>query len=392
MAAVSRTFVILGVIFLLGLLTDFIGRRTKLPRVTLLLVFGYVIGPGGAGLLSPHDGQWFSLITNMALVMVGFLLGETLTLAAVRAHGNYVLWFSVGEVIATALVVLGGLIMLGIPAHVALLLAGIATATDPVATTDVVHEAGANGVFTRTLLGIVAVDDAWGLIVFSLLFTVSEVVAGHGGIGPLITGLWEVVGAVGIGVVLGIPMAYLTGRVRPGEPTLVEALGVVFLCGGIAMWLDVSFLLASMVLGCVVANVATHHSRPFHAIEGIESPFTILFFVIAGASLQVHALTQVGILGAGYVVFRVIGRLAGGWGGRVVSRANPAMGRWMGVALLPQAGVALGMALVAVQNRPQLEDVILPVVIASTALFEVFGPLCARMALVRTGEVKGEQT
>jgi Kef-type K+ transport system membrane component KefB len=382
----AKTLITLGILLLLGLATDVIGRRTRLPRVTLLLIFGFAIGPAGLDFLSPNEEKWFSIVADMALIMIGFLLGEKFTLSSLREHGKLVLWLSVAEVVVTAVV---GLLLIGLQMDIALLLAGIATATDPAATTDVVHETKADGVFTRTMLGIVAVDDAWGLIVFSLMLTAVHAFIGQGNsIAPLLTGAWEIGGALLIGIGLGIPMAYLTGRIRPGEPTLVEALGVVFLCGGIAIWLKVSFLLASMVLGCVVANLARHHIRPFHAIEGIEWPFMILFFVLAGASLHTEMLFQIGLVGSAYIILRIIGRLLGGWTGGIISHADPLMRRWMGIVLMPQAGVALGMALVAIERRPDLGEIILPVVIASTVLFEVIGPMLTRTGLIHVGEAR----
>jgi len=387
----AKTLITLGILLLLGLATDAIGRRTRLPRVTLLLIFGFVVGPAGLDFLSPNEEKWVSLVTDMALIMIGFLLGEKFTLPFLRQHGKLVLLISMAEVVVTALVVLIGLLLIGLPMDMALLLAGIATATDPAAVTDVVHEIHADGVFTRAMLGIVAVDDAWGLIVFSCMLTIAQTFSGQGGIiGPLLTGAWELGGALLVGIALGIPMAYVTGRIKPGEPSLVEALGVIFLCGGIAIWLKVSFLLASMVLGCVVANLARHHIRPFHAIEGIEWPFMILFFVLAGASLQLETLFQIGFVGSAYIIFRIIGRLLGGWTGGAISNAKPLMRRWMGIVLMPQAGVALGMALVVIERRPDLGEIILPVVIASTVLFELIGPVLTRIGLSHVGEVRSD--
>jgi Kef-type K+ transport system membrane component KefB len=282
-----------------------------------------------------------------------------------------------------------GLLLAGVRLDVALLLAGIAPATAPAATADVVHEVRAHGRFSGTLLGIVAVDDAWGLILFSLMLTAAHGCGEQGGTAvPLLGGAWELGGAFLLGIGLGMPMAYLTGRIQPGEPTLVEALGLVFLCGGIAIWLDVSFILASMVLGGIVANLARHHTRPFHAIEGIEWPFMILFFVLAGASLHIDALYHVGLIGSAYVILRVIGRVLGAWVGGVISRADPLVRRWMGMALMPQAGVALGMALVATERCPTVGEIVLTVVIAATVVFELIGPVMTRIALVRAGEVR----
>ena len=183
-----------------------------------------------------------------------------------------------------------------------------------------------------------------------------HVMNGDGATGAVILGgLWDLAGALILGIVLGVPMAYLSGRISTGEPLQAEALGMVFLCGGLALWLEVSFILAAMVMGAVVVNLARHHKRPFHAIEGIEWPFLVLFFVLAGASLEIDVLWAAGAGLAGYVVLRVIGRLLGAWLGGMLCADNPAERWWMGLAMLPQAGVALGMALVAAQRTSNFQ-------------------------------------
>jgi len=155
----------------------------------LLLIFGFVIGPAGLDFLSANEEKWFSIVADMALIMIGFVLGEKFTLLSLRQHGKLVLWISVAEVVVRALVVLVGLLLIGLPMDMASLLAGIATATDPAAITDVVHETHADGVFTRAMLGIVAVDNVWGLIVFSLMPPAAQALSGQGGnIGPLLGG------------------------------------------------------------------------------------------------------------------------------------------------------------------------------------------------------------
>ena len=190
-----------------------------------------------------------------------------------------------------------------------------------------------------------------------------------------------------MGASIGLPLAWLTGRVRPGEPTLAEALGSVLLCTGLALALDVSYLLACVTLGAVVSNLARHHERPFHAIEEIEWPLLILFFVLAGASLDPGAVLGLGAVGAAYVLLRIVGRVAGGLVGGVAASAPGPTRTWMGVALLPQAGVALGMALVAADRLPELRDPLLSLAIATTALFELAGPPITRFALSRSGEL-----
>lgn len=387
-----QILIIIGGLLLLSLLTHAIGRRTFLPRVTLLLLLGLIIGPSGLALLPDSHDSWFPIVADMALVMVGFLLGERLTLHRLRKIGRTVLLVSLTVVGVTALIVGIGLSFLGLPLAAVLALASIASATDPAATADVAGELQAEGPFTDTLLAIVAVDDAWGLLLFSVLMGTADVVAGSGsGSSALLLVAWEIGGAVALGAGLGIPMAYLTGRIKPGELTLAEALGFVFLAGGLAIWLGFSFLLAAITLGSVVASLAKHHNRPFHAIKGIEMPFLVLFFVLAGASLEFDAIPAVGLVGGAYIVLRAAARISGGWLGGHFAGAPSNTNRWIGLALMPQAGVAVGMALLAAQRFPESAATILPVVIGSTVLFEIFGPITARMALRAVGESQLER-
>ena len=387
MQEISITLITLGALMMLGLVTDLLGRHTPLPRVTLLLTFGFIIGPAAMDLLPEIEPQLFELLSSIALMMIGFLIGGTLTRASFKRHGRRVLSVSITMVVVTVTIVALGLVLLGVPVAIALLFAGIAPATAPAATADVVHETGAEGPFSQTLIGIVAVDDAWGLIAFSLILATVLLMNGDGGLADVaLASLRDIGGAVVLGTLLGIPMAYLSGRVSDGEPLQVEALGMVFLCGGLALWLDVSFILAAMVMGAVVTNLARHHKRPFHAIEGIEWPFLVLFFVLAGASLELDALWLAGPWLLGYVVLRVLGRLLGAWLGGALCHDDPAERWWMGLAMLPQAGVALGMALVAAQRLPALGEIVLPVIVGATVIFEVIGPVLTRVALRRVGE------
>jgi len=205
-------------------------------------------------------------------------------------------------------------------------------------------------------------------------------------------GLWELGGAAIVGLGLGVPAAYLTGRLRTGEPIQGEALGLVFLCAGLAIWLEVSFLLAGMIAGATVVNLAKHHRRPFHEIEHIEWPFMLLFFVLAGASFETYHLAEIGVIGVAYIGLRTLSRVIGGWLGGALAGLPEIERRWIGLALMPQAGVALGMALVADHHLPDQRDTILAVTIASTIVFEIFGPIMTQIALKRVAEHATEQT
>ncbi|NQU57897.1 MAG: cation:proton antiporter, partial [Rhodospirillales bacterium] len=253
--------------FLVGVLADLLGRHSPLPRVTVLLIAGFVIGPSGFDVLPVVIQDWFPVLTNIALAMVGFLLGQKLAFSSLKELGQSVFGLSLGKVTTAAILTGAGLVLFGAPLELALLLAGIAPATAPAATLDVVREIKAKGKFTDTLLDVVAIDDAWGLMLFSLLLAAAHMLSGQGEASEiLLAGLWEVAGAILLGVAIGFPMSFLTGRILPGEPTQAEALGWVLLCSGVAVWMGASYILATIVLGVVVANFATHPRRPFHAI------------------------------------------------------------------------------------------------------------------------------
>ncbi len=378
----------IGGLLLLGLVADEVARRTRLPRVTLLLLFGVVAGPSGLALLPKAFSDWYEFLASVALSMVAFLLGGTLSITTLRRHGKAILFVSTSVVLVTILIIGVGLATLGVALPLALLLAGIGTATDPAATQDVIRQVRANGPFTSTLSGIVAIDDAIGLIAFSLLLVAAKALIGNGSLDSLGHGLWELFGAIGVGAFVGLPAAALTGRIRPGEPMQSEAIGIVLICAGLAIWLNVSFLLAVMVAGFIIVNFARHHRRPFHEIEHVEWPFMVMFFVLAGASVATPNVMQLGAIGVAYIVLRIVSRIAGAWTGAWLGDAARPIRCWMGVALMPQAGVAIGMALAASAHIGAMKETLLAAAIGSTVFFELVGPVLTHLALRRVGEAE----
>ena len=374
----------LGGVLISGLVISAIGQKTHLPRVTLLLIFGVVIGKGGLDIIPIIFSNQFKIISEMALMMVGFLLGGKLTVNSLKSYLNATIWISIAAAIITALIVTLALIFLGVPFELAVVLGCLASATDPAAILDVTQESNYTKPFKNLLLSIVALDDAWALMLFgmgiALVSSLNSVGAEHS---ALLMVAQDIGGAILIGLCIGFPAAYLTGRVKPGQPILSEVLGAVFICGGLALWLGVSFLIACMVLGVVVGNIAKDHERPLHAIEGIEWPFMVIFFVLAGANLELRMLSSMGLICAVYIIFRIVGKMLGARIGGHLSKTDRQTKRWMGVALLPQAGVAIGMALVASNFIPEYRQTLLSVAVLSTILFEIIGPIFTRLALER---------
>lgn len=384
----SYGLIIVGVFLLAGFAAHVLGRRVHVPRVTLLLLLGFVAGPSVFNVVPQAASDWFPLAARIALSIIGFQLGERFFGKKLRQTGKTVAIVSLAEVLGAALAVFVLLIALGYSLPLALLLAAVAPASAPAATRDVIREAGAKGPVTDTVLGVVAIDDAWGVILFSVLLVVVQTITGQDASAMIVlSGVWEVVGGILLGIVLGLPMAWLTGRVRPGELTLVESLGFVFLCSGLAMLLELSHILACMAMGATVSNVAKHHERPFHAIEEVEQPFLIIFFLLAGFDFELSQLWGVGLIGAAYVIARSAGLVAGGFLGGMISKVPRTVRVHTGWCLLPQAGVALGLALMVSERYPQLGSQVLYIVIGTTIIFEVFGPIMTRFALKHAGEV-----
>jgi len=384
---VAQTLMAIGALLLAGMLADTIGHKTQLPRVTLLILCGLVAGPAGLDLLPSSLTDLYETLAVLALSMVAFLLGGKLSRVHLLNSGRAVAIISVSAVLCTAAIVFSGLWLLGFPVALALVLAALATATDPAATSDVIRQYRTEGPFSSTLSGIVAVDDIWGILVFAVFLMAAQAVAGGDGSGALLHAAREIIGSIMLGAIIGLPAGYLSGRLQPGDPTLAEALGIVFLTAGLALWLELSFLLSGIACGAMVVNTGRHHNRPFHEVEHIEWPFMIFFFVLAGASLEPVLLMKLGLLGTAYVLLRLIGRLVGGWfGGKITSGPGTEKSYLFGLSLLPQAGVALGMALVAAEALPAYRAEILTVAIGSTVVFELIGPAATQVAIKRAGE------
>lgn len=381
---VPLALIALGLLFLLGLAADALGHRTRLPRVTLLLGCGLLAGEAGFDLIPELLTELYPIISIIALSMVAFLLGGELSLKTLQQHGKAIVLISLAIVLATLPLVSVGLWLAGVPFAAALVLGALATATDPAATYDVIRQTGSENRFTHTLKGIVAIDDAWGLIVFSLIIVLARALQGGDlSFWVLRLSVIEVFGSLLLGLAIGLPGALLTGRLSKGEPLRVEALGLVFVTAGLSIWLELSYLISGMTAGAVIVNLARHHTRAFHEIEHLQWPFMIIFFILAGSTLEAEALWMIGPAGIAYALLRIAGRMLGGWIGAALAGEPRTERIWYGPALLPQAGVAIGMALIAADLLPEYGGLIMAMAIGTTIAFELIGPVAAALTLSR---------
>lgn len=383
--------IVLGVLFFAGLAADRIGRRLRLPRVTILLGVGLLIGQAGFDLLPSSIIELYPVVAIVALSAVAVLLGSALSVTNLRQHGRVVLTVSLVVVLVTHGLVSLGLWLVGLPLALALVIGALATATDPAATYDVIDQSGVDNGFIQRVKGLVAIDDAWGLLAFSLTVVVLGILEGaesNTGASALQQASYELVGSIILGLAIGLPGALLTGRFTDGEPLRMEALGLIFVTAGLSLLLDLSYLIAGMTVGAVIVNLAHHHSRAFHEIKNFEWPFLVIFFVLAGATLDAEALKLAGGAGLAYAVLRVLGRILGGWIGGALSKAPKGERPYYGLAMLPQAGVAIGMALAAADQLPQFATQITALAIGTTVAFELIGPLVTAFVLTKQKPVQ----
>lgn len=367
----------IGLLLACGLLAEYLGRKTALPRVSVLIGLGLLLGQSGVQLIPAPSSSWFTQVSQIALSMVGFLLGGKLW--GQQPRPGIELWhYSLAITLVTGLVVGVGLWLLGQPWQVALILAGVALATDPLATMDAMRNIAPSNL-TRMLTGIVALDDVWGLLLFSLAISLlgSQSVNGFS---PLLHGLTELLFSIGLGAVLGVIGGWLSGRLREGEPILLEALALVFLSAGLSRLWELNYLLVAIAMGAAVARTARHHERPFHEIELIEWPFLVIFLVLTGASFELHSFNGTVLLVGLYALLRIAGRWIGG-SLPGTSSLTYAERRKVGLCLLPQAGVAVGIALYGAQIFPAYADAIIHATVLATIGFELLGPVITHYQL-----------
>lgn len=384
-----NSLLIIGTIFFFGLAADLLGSRTSIPRVTFIILMGILIGPSGLDLLpESFIVNWFDTITTVALGMIGFLLGEQFTFKAMKKMGKTVFSIAIGKVLVSFVALAFVLYIIDLPIIPALILASIATATAPAAIYEIIHELKITNKFSKTLLAVVAFDDILALILFSFVLSFLNINSGLTLIDTIYLSFKEIVVSIAVGYLIGYPVAKITGRIGNGEPIMIEALGSVFIICGIANALELSPILTAMAMGSAVATFAKHHKTAFHAIKHIEWPFLIIFFLLAGASLHIDALFNIGVVGLIYIIVRTLGLYIGANLGAKLNNASPNIQKYIGFALIPQAGVAIGMALMATGKYPEFSHIILPVVLGSTVFFEIVGPVITRYVIKKANKEK----
>lgn len=408
-----NTLLTVSVALLAGLLMTRLFKKIKLPAVTAYLIAGVLIGPYCLGALG-IDGLGFpshevvaglGLVSEVALAFIAFSIGSEFRLEELKKTGKQAFVIGVLQAVVAMLLVDAALIGVHylmpdkLSLAQALTLGAIATATAPAATLMVIRQYKAKGPLTKLLLPIVALDDAVGLIAFAVSFGIAKsLVSGELDlISILISPLVEIVVSLLLGAVMGWVLTQLEKLFNSNTNRLNLTIGVVFLTAALTQIhfnigpvpVHFSALLTCMMLGTVFCNICPLSHDLMERSDKWTSPLFALFFVISGAELELSVFADLSIIFIGviYILFRSAGKYFGALSSAKMTKCAPSICKYLGITLLPQAGVALGMCVTAMQMGEQ-GNLIRNITLFAVLIYELFGPVFTRMALQAAGEIK----
>lgn len=374
----------LAIMLAAGFLATRVTKRLKLPNVTGYILAGILIGPYLLDLIPPAVSGGMDFVTDLALAFIAFDVGRYFKSSKLRENGWRVLVITLFEALtASLLVCLVMRLVFRLSLSFSLLLGAIASATAPASTTMTIRQYQAKGPFVNTLLEVAALDDAVALVAFSVC--VAVLAASQGGAVSIRSALWPVLWnmlALAAGAAGGWLLHNLADRATRSEDHRM----VLVVCGlmtltGLCAVVEISPLLACMTMGAVYINLGGQ-KQTFYQISKASPVILLLFFVLSGLRLNVPMLAQVGQIGVVYFFIRILGKYAGAWLGCALCRSPAGIRNYLGLALIPQAGVSIGLAALAQRLLPADTGTLLSTIILSSGvLYELVGPACAKLAL-----------
>jgi len=399
---VTSLILAIGIMIVAGFFAGMLAHRFRFPRVTGYIITGILLSPSVTGLIAGAAVENLEIYTSIALGIIAYSIGGSLRLERIRQLESSIAWITplqaVGTWFLTALVVtlVAPFIVQASDSSwlhtyfpMAFVIGAIASATAPATVMAITREYRARGPLTTTLLSIVAIDDAAAILMFSIAMGVASGLTGvAGGFSlPRMLGapVLEILQSLGIGAALGFLLIPVARLMKSRSLLLVIVLGAIMLCVGIAETLEVSLILANMVLGVVVCNVA-HRKDLFSVVDDIEDVIFAIFFVLAGMHFDLQAMQTAGLVAGLIFAARFAAKYSGTMAGAHVARSPVEVKKYLGLALMPAAGVSLGLALLAQRAFPDLGDTIYNAILATVVLNEIVGPPLARLAIVRAGE------
>jgi Kef-type K+ transport system membrane component KefB len=385
------TFFYLALILFSGLIFGRVVKYLKLPNVTGYLITGLLIGPHIFNLLSTDIVSQLNLISEMALAFIAFSIGSEFKLSYLKKAGMTPIVIALFEALLASVLVSVVLMLFGFGIEISLLLGAIAAATAPAATIMVVKQYNARGPVTNTLLSVVALDDAVTLMAFGFAMAVVNSMLNPGQNSAIVTAilpLVEIIGSIALGLVLGLLFNIPLKFFKKNSNRLIITCGFVFLAHALATFAGLSSLLLCMSMGAALINTSSSGREIFKIVDSITPPIFLMFFVVSGAELDISIIPKIGVIGILYLVVRVIGKVAGAWLGAYLMKAPETVKKYIGLTLIPQAGVAIGLSLIASNTLPEYGKTIRAVILCATLIYELVGPAITKIGLKKAGEIK----
>ena len=408
----------IGIAMYAGLFLSRLTSRLKLPDVTSYLVAGLLVGPlvlgrlgiSGLGFHSFEFVETMGLVSDVALGFIAFSIGSEFRVSALRKTGKQATVIAIIQALAATILVDAALIglhfLLGdkLPISTCIILGSIATATAPAATLMVINQYKAKGPLTDILLPIVALDDAVGLIVFAVSKGIAHAVSGGdlSVISLLVNPILEIVVSLLMGAALGWVFSLVEKYFNSNAKRLSLAITFVILCAGLSklkfsfgeLHIGFSSLLVCMMCGTIFCNLCDFSEEIMHKTERWTAPIYVLFFVISGAELDLRVFADLAVVGIGavYILARSAGKILGASGSARLMRCEPSICKYLGITLLPQAGVALGMSVVVAAEFGADGAITRNIVLFSVLIYELVGPMLTKMALTAAGDIRPKPT
>lgn len=380
----------LTIILLMGFLITRITKLLKLPNVTAYIIAGVLIGPTVFNIIPSEIINRMGFISDIALAFIAFGVGKFFKKDVLKQTGTKVVIITIFEaVMAFILVTLAMHYLFKIDKddtwNFSLLIGAIATATAPASTIMTIKQYNAKGHFVNTLLQIVALDDVVCLLIFSVASAITN--SSSEGTLSFMSILLPIVYNLGV-IVLGFLLGFLLNKIlspkRSKDNRLIIIVAMLLGLSGLCGILDISPLLACMVFGATYINVS-YDKELYHQLDNFTPPIMTIFFVLSGMKLDIESLKAAGIIGVAYFIIRIIGKYMGAFIGCCVTKEEKPLRNYLGLALIPQAGVSIGLAFLAERMLPtELGTMLVTIILSSSVLYELIGPACAKFAIFKT--------
>ncbi len=379
----------LGMLLVAGVIAGYLAGWIGVPKVSLYILAGLALGPSLLGWIPPNHLHELDPVLKLALAMVLLEIGSRFKVGMIRRIIHSAVPLSVGELVFTFVLVSGGVYMFGEPLRPALLLGGLALATAPATTIVVLREYDSEGPVTAYTFFLVALNNLAAIVAFEILFAATSLLDEGAKVDVMGLLTWlsvSLVGSTMLGVGAGILVAIASSLTREKQRTVV-VFAITAIVLGFCESYELPYLLTFLAMGITLANASRHTAETLKELGTVLALLYVVFFVAAGAELNLQALSAVGVIGAVYVITRCLGKYLGI---RLVAQwreESIEVQRWLGSTLIAQAGAAIGLVAIATDRDPVLGAHLATIIVGTVVVFEVVGPLLTRFAVVHAGEV-----